>query len=113
MKNKNAFTLIEFLIIIAIVGFLVGILLPAFQTARKKAEQQRQEQTNPSPTFQVGDTIYIEEMGVTGKVASIYNSFQYPIAVNILVKGSNGVPVVVENINTALLKKVQPVENWK
>ena len=113
MKNKNAFTLIEVLIIIAIIALLTALLLPALQTAKKKAEQQRQEQTNPSQTFNVGDTIYIEEMGITGKVASIYNGFSYPIIVNILVKGSNGVPVVVENISTTLLKKIQPVENWK
>ena len=39
--NRFAFTLVEMLVVIAIIGLLVGLLLPAVQAAREAARRMQ------------------------------------------------------------------------
>ena len=40
-SRRQAFTLVELLVVIAIIGILVGLLLPAVQAAREAARRSR------------------------------------------------------------------------
>ena len=40
-KFRNAFTLIELMIVIAIIGILAGMAIPSFQRARKQAKEKK------------------------------------------------------------------------
>jgi prepilin-type N-terminal cleavage/methylation domain-containing protein/prepilin-type processing-associated H-X9-DG protein len=38
-RNRNAFTLVELLVVVVIIGMLVGLMVPAIQMARQRARQ--------------------------------------------------------------------------
>jgi prepilin-type N-terminal cleavage/methylation domain-containing protein len=113
MKNQKAFTLIELLTSVAIIGILAAILLPFLSHFKEKSNEgsrPRQIQFHPV-TFNIGDTVYIEGMDFTGKINHTINYFgsESPVF-NIIVKNTNGTFTVMEHVDARLLKKLQPLE---
>lgn len=66
-QHKHAFTLIELLVVISIIALLIGILLPALASARKSAQN-------------VKDQTQLKQMGVAMEVyLNTYKGYFFPI----------------------------------
>lgn len=65
-KNKKGFTIVELVIVIAVIGILAAILIPTFTNLTKNAQESAKKQT-------VGDgyTVYLAE-AVDGKYDDLY-----------------------------------------
>lgn len=116
-NKKSGWTLIETLVIIAIVFILAGMIIPSIYRAKKKEAEQinHQKEINKTiPQIEVGNFVYVNGMSITGRVNSIsrLSPFVDPI-VDVLVQGTNGIPVILEKINIRLLNVIPVVENWR
>ena len=109
MKKVKAFTIIEFLVVLAIIFILIAMLLPALFAAK-----HRQDLQEAGMTLKVGDSVYIESLGVTGVVnrAVAYVNWS---SVEVIVKTTNGTVSMIKDIDARLLKKVplSPENEWK
>lgn len=50
MRKRNAFTLIELIVVLAIIGILTALIAPAVREASQRARQRKQEMQAPAYT---------------------------------------------------------------
>ena len=104
MKTNKAFTLIEVLVIVAILAILAGLILPALHIAKQNANLKQSQliHSNTKP-FKVGDIVTIKYLNITGIVNdTVLKSF-----VEVLIKE----PPYELRVNYELLNKL--AENEK
>ena len=110
MKKVKAFTLIEVMIIVAIIGILAAMVIPAFIHA--KAQTNREQ--NAITAYHIGDSVYIESLGVTGIVNRSVVGINWNY-VDLIVKSTNGAVAMLNDVDARLVKRVppSPESEWK
>lgn len=105
---KKGFTLIEFLVVIAIISILFSLFLPVFSNAARKHRQTQVKEW--VPPFAEGDSVYIETLNLTGRVNAVGVSYYEKSGrADVLVNGNP--PHVLSGINFKLLKRLpEPLE---
>ena len=105
MKSKNAFTLIELMLVLTIIIILSAMLFPVFHQAKLKKQQMdkkvRIEQTIPK--FNEGDLVAIEGMDATGKVNAVSINGKF----DVLIRDGDGKIQNVEGVSGNLLRKIR------
>lgn len=110
MKKVKAFTNVELLIVVASILILGSIILAVVE-APPSRDAISHNGTNSTISIQVGDTVYIDTLSITGvvnEINEIHDRYPLPQKATLLIKGTNGIPNELQNVDVRLLKKVQP-----
>jgi len=130
--KKNAFTLIELMIVIAIIGIIAAIVLPAMASAQRRANALKAaqiDQTN-NPTMvgstnivdepltnntdiHIGDLVMIKSINVVGVVNRDAMGYFDIITTNIVIDGPHEVVTQIEGISPEILVKLKATNSIK
>ena len=100
-QKLKSFTLIEFLVVIAIISILIALILPALVATKRQSERQRYQQT-VQRSIKVGDTVVISGINVTGVV----NYADFGRNFDIIVKNESGAVEKLTDVNAAIVRKI-------
>jgi len=130
--KKNAFTLIELMIVIAIIGIIAAIVLPAMASAQRRANALKAAQiaqtNNPTMVgstnivdepltnntdIHIGDLVMIKSINVVGVVNRDAMGYFDIITTNIVIDGPHEVVTQIEGISPEILVKLKATNSIK
>ena len=71
---KSGFTLIEFMIVIIIIGLLTAMLVPAFKSVKRKSADRKSEEHKPAESNHPNSSITFIEKSDDGYLKLYYDS---------------------------------------
>lgn len=93
LKNRKGFTLVEILVVVAIIGLLIAILLPALNIVRRQAAQQNDKANLRG--------IYQGVMGYAGENSDKYPAYSRTLSTNAAITVAEGFNITALRADTS------------